>query len=32
VATSGYGKDAFEFANGKPIEQIDGGGLPYLLE
>lgn len=32
VATSGYGKDAFEFAKDKPIELIDGGGLLYLLE
>lgn len=32
VTTSGYGKDAFNFANDKPIELIDGGGLLYLLE
>lgn len=32
VTTSGYGKAAFEFANDKPIELIDGGGLLYLLE
>lgn len=32
VATSGYGKDAFEFSKDKPIELIDGGGLLYLLE
>lgn len=32
VTTSGYGPDAFDFANDKPIELIDGGGLLYLLE
>ncbi len=32
VTTSGYGKDAFNFARDKPIELIDGGGLLYLLE
>jgi restriction system protein len=32
VTTSGYGKDAFEFAKDKPIEMINGGGLLYLLE
>lgn len=32
VATSHYGKDAYEFAKDKPIELIDGGGLLYLLE
>ena len=31
VTTSGYGKASFEFANGKPLELIDGGGLLYLL-
>ncbi|MFH1277706.1 MAG: restriction endonuclease [Candidatus Eisenbacteria bacterium] len=31
VSTSGYGPDAHEFANEKPIELIDGGGLLYLL-
>ena len=31
VATSGYGKASFEFATGKPLELIDGGGLLYLL-
>ncbi|TXN21832.1 restriction endonuclease [Methylobacterium sp. WL9] len=31
VATSGYGKAAFEFANGKPIELISGGNLLSLL-
>lgn len=32
VSTSGYGPDAFNFANDKPIELVDGGGLLYLLE
>jgi restriction system protein len=32
VTTSGYGPDAFGFANDKPLELIDGGGLLYLLE
>ncbi len=32
VATSGYGKAAFEFANGKPMELLDGGNLLYLLK
>jgi restriction system protein len=32
VTTSGYGRDAFEFAKDKPIELIEGGGLLYLLE
>jgi len=32
VTTSGYGPDAYEFANDKPLELIDGGGLLYLLE
>lgn len=32
VTTSGYGPDAFAFANDKPLELIDGGGLLYLLE
>lgn len=32
VTTSHYGPDAYEFAKGKPIELIDGGGLLYLLE
>src|SRR5664280_2506103 len=31
VTTSGYGAASHEFANGKPIELIDGGGLLYLL-
>lgn len=31
VTTSGYGPTAFEFANGKPIELIDGANLLYLL-
>jgi restriction system protein len=32
VTTSGYGAASFEFANGKPIELLDGGNLLYLLE
>jgi restriction system protein len=32
VTTSGYGPDAFTFANDKPIELIDGPGLLYYLE
>jgi restriction system protein len=31
VTTSGYGKAAFEFANGKPLELISGENLLYLL-
>ena len=31
VTTSGYGSASFEFAQGKPIELIDGGQLLYLL-
>ena len=32
VTTSSYGPDAYNFANDKPIELIDGGGLLYLLD
>jgi len=32
VTTSGYGKAAFEFANGKPMELLDGGNLLHLLK
>ncbi|MBA8888296.1 restriction system protein [Dokdonella fugitiva] len=32
VTTSGYGPDAYSFANDKPLELVDGGGLLYLLE
>jgi restriction system protein len=32
VTTSGYGKAAFEFADGKPVELISGGELLYLLK
>jgi restriction system protein len=32
VTTSGYGKAAYQFANGKPLELIEGSGLLYLLE
>jgi restriction system protein len=31
VTTSGYGKAAFDFAKGKPIELLDGGNLLFLL-
>jgi restriction system protein len=31
VATSGYGQASHEFANGKPLELIDGANLLYLL-
>lgn len=31
VTTSGYGKAAYEFADGKPIELLDGTNLLYLL-
>jgi restriction system protein len=31
VTTSGYGKAAFEFAEGKPIELISGSNLLHLL-
>lgn len=31
VSTSGYGKAAFDFANGKPIELISGSNLLSLL-
>jgi restriction system protein len=31
VTTSGYGKASHEFANGKPIELLDGANLLYLL-
>lgn len=32
VTTSGYGKAAFEFAEGKPIELLSGSNLLYLLK
>jgi restriction system protein len=32
VTTSGYGKAAFDFSQGKPIELLDGGNLLYLLK
>lgn len=32
VTTSKYGPDAYNFANDKPLELIDGGGLLYLLD
>ncbi|MEP7289028.1 MAG: restriction endonuclease [Chloroflexota bacterium] len=31
VTTSGFGKSSFEFANGKPLELLDGSNLLYLL-
>jgi restriction system protein len=31
VTTSGYGKSAFEFAEGKPMELLSGSNLLYLL-
>lgn len=31
VTTSGYGQASHEFANGKPLELLDGGNLLYLL-
>jgi restriction system protein len=31
VTTSGYGPASFDFANGKPLELIDGANLLYLL-
>jgi restriction system protein len=31
VTTSGYGKAAFDFAAGKPLELLDGQNLLYLL-
>jgi restriction system protein len=32
VTTSGYGKAAFDFANGKPLELLAGSHLLFLLE
>jgi restriction system protein len=32
VTTSGYGQASHDFANGKPLELIDGGQLLYLLQ
>lgn len=32
MTTSGYGKAAFEFANGKPLELLEGSHLLFLLE
>jgi restriction system protein len=31
VTTSGFGKAAFDFAAGKPMELLDGSNLLYLL-
>jgi restriction system protein len=32
ATTSGYGPDADEFANGKPIAPLHGAGLMHLFE
>jgi len=32
VTTSGYGQASHEFANGKPLELLDGANLLYLLK
>lgn len=32
VCTSGYGKASFDFADGKPLELIDGNNLLFLLK
>jgi len=32
VTTSGYGKSAYDFAEGKPLELLTGSNLLYLLE
>ena len=32
VATSGYGKASYEFAEGKPLELLSGSNLLYLLK
>jgi restriction system protein len=32
VTTSGYGKAAYDFANGKPLELITGSNLLYMLK
>ena len=32
VTTSGYGRASHEFANGKPLELLDGANLLYLLK
>jgi restriction system protein len=32
VTTSGYGRAAYDFANGKPIELITGSNLLFLLK
>ncbi|HWE64704.1 MAG TPA: restriction endonuclease, partial [Chloroflexota bacterium] len=31
VTTSGYGKAAYDFASGKPLDLLDGSNLLYLL-
>jgi restriction system protein len=30
IATSGFGPSSYEFANGKPLQLIDGSGLLAL--
>jgi restriction system protein len=32
VTTSGFGRASFEFANGKPLELLNGSNLLYLLQ
>ena len=32
VTTSGYGRASHDFANGKPLELLDGANLLYLLK
>ena len=32
MTTSGYGKAAFDFAAGKPLELLEGANLLYLLK
>ncbi len=32
VTTSGYGKAAFDFISGKPMELLEGSNLLYLLK
>lgn len=32
ITTSDYGKDSYDFANGKPLTLLNGGHLLYLLE
>jgi len=32
IQASGYGKAAYDFANGKPLELITGSNLLYMLK